>query len=312
MTRRQDGRTQPGTMHPSPLLLASFFVRSRAFQNKRLIEDAFAPYRSLRLGTTAEFPFVIAESVSVLRTNSDVREQSLLLGKIQNLRIASQKLHRIVLLPGDIFSFWRQVGAPWRMRGFAKGREVREGCVIPTTGGGLCQLSGALLEVALSADCELVERHRHTALPADVACDPRRDATLFWNYVDLRFRTPVPILFECYLTGEALVVRVRGKSLQAAIVRIARHSGRTVMRVLNAISASRFYRLVDSPVIGCKAFVHFISTFRVVCAAGAEEGTRESCGCLGRHHELSVQFLNLRVLRWATRPFDTSANMHLE
>lgn len=219
-TRRQDGRTQPGPAHPSPLALASFFVRSRAFQTKRFVEDAFASHRSLRLGTAAEFPFVIAESVSVLRTNIDVRERSLLLGKIQNLRVAAQTLHRRVLLPGEIFSFWRQVGAPWRMRGFKKGREVREGCVIPTTGGGLCQLSGALLEVASSIDCELVERHRHTALPADVAYDPRRDATIFWNYVDFRFRTPVPILFECYLTGEDLVVRVRGKSPQATTVQI--------------------------------------------------------------------------------------------
>ena len=218
--RRLYERIQMGTTHPSPLALVSFFVRSRAFQTKRLIKDTFAPYRPLRFGTTAEFPFVLAESVSVLRTNIDARERSLLLGKIQNLRVASQKLHRRVLLPGEIFSFWRQVGAPWRMRGFTKGREVREGCVVPTTGGGLCQLSGSLLEVALSVDCELIERHCHTALPADVAYDPRRDATLFWNYVDLRFRTPVPILFECYLTGEALVVRVRGKSPQATTVRI--------------------------------------------------------------------------------------------
>lgn len=217
---RQGERIQLATRHPSLLALASFFVRSRAFQTKRLILDTLAPPRSLRRSTTAEFSFVIAESVSVLRTNNDVRERSLLLGKIQNLRVASQTLHHRVLLPGQTFSFWRQVGAPWRTRGFTKGREVREGCVIPTTGGGLCQLSGALLEVALSVGCELVERHRHTALPADVAYDPRRDATLFWNYVDLRFRTPLPILFECYLTGDALVVRVRGKSPQATTVQI--------------------------------------------------------------------------------------------
>lgn len=93
--------------------------------------------------------------------------------------------------------------------------------MIPTFGGGLCQLSGSLLEVALSLDLDLLESHRHTSLPADVSRDPRRDATLFWNYVDLRFRSRVSLLFECFLTGTALVVRLRGKQPRSANVQIA-------------------------------------------------------------------------------------------
>jgi VanW like protein len=115
---------------------------------------------------------------------------NIVLGAFLLLAVKQPAKHRslIPMEPGQALptrSRWQ------RIRGFTKGREVREGCVIPTTGGGLRQLSGSLSEVALSVDCELVERHRHTALPADVAYDPCRDATLFWNYVDLRFRTPV-------------------------------------------------------------------------------------------------------------------------
>jgi vancomycin resistance protein YoaR len=196
----KNGPAKAGTAHPSNAAVLWFLFRSTALQSKRLVADTFRRDRPLKDGTDEEFPFVVAESVSPLRTNTDSRERYLQLGKIENLRLACRKIHRKVLAPGDTFSFWRQVGGPWRLRGFKKGREVREGCVIPTTGGGLCQLSGSLLQVAMSAGCELIERHCHSALPADVLYDPSRDATIFWNYVDLRFRSPIPILFECHLT----------------------------------------------------------------------------------------------------------------
>src|SRR5262249_13963057 len=155
-------------------------------------------------------------------------ERPLLLGKVENLRLACRKIHCRVLLPGQLFSFWKQVGPPWRWRGFVLGREVREGCVLPTSGGGLCQLSGSLLEAAPSLGGELVERHRHTGLPGGIASSSQRDATLFWNYVDLRFRSPVAILFECYLSEDALVVRLKGKAPRAeSLVRLNANSSRS-------------------------------------------------------------------------------------
>jgi len=217
---RQEKQGEAGTGHPGTAALLSFFVRSKALQAKRLVQDILWRNSRLEEGVEEDFPFVIAESVSPLRTNPDSRERYLQLGKIENLRLACRKIHRRILAPDQVFSFWQQVGAPWRLRGFKDGREVREGCVIPTTGGGLCQLSGSLAQVALSTDCELIERHRHTALPNDVPYDPRRDATIFWNYVDLRFQTSVPIFFECYLTADALIVRTRAKSPKASVFRI--------------------------------------------------------------------------------------------
>jgi hypothetical protein len=206
--------------HTSLLSMGSFVLRSKALQARRAVINTVARVPRLKEGVVADFPFVLAESASPLRTVRDPRERMLLLGKIENLRLACRQIHHCVLDRGGIFSFWRQVGPPWRMRGFMTGREVREGCVIPTIGGGLCQLSGSLLELAMTLDFELVERHRHTLLPVDVPQDPRRDATLFWNYVDLRFRSPVPVLFESYLTEDSLIVRVRGKVLRSPVAEL--------------------------------------------------------------------------------------------
>ncbi len=90
----------------------------------------------------------------------------------------------------EVFSFWRHVGRPTRGRGFADGRELREGCIVPSVGGGFCQLSNALYAAALDAGCEIVERHAHSRRVPGSMAEAGRDATVFWNYVDLRFRPP--------------------------------------------------------------------------------------------------------------------------
>jgi VanW like protein len=203
--------------HPSLFAMGLFTVKSRANQVKRGVANVLWRLPVLPKGETQDFPFLLAESVSPLFTASDPREQPLLLGKIENLRLACQQFQHRILLPGEMFSFWRQVGAPWKSRGFAIGREVREGCIIPTVGGGLCQLSGSLLEVILPFDFELIERHRHTALPPDVSQTSQRDATVFWNYIDLRFRSRMAVLFEAYLSEDALIVRIRGKIPQLPV-----------------------------------------------------------------------------------------------
>src|SRR5437868_4231119 len=49
-------------------------------------------------------------------------------------------------------------------------------------------------------------------LPGSMA-EAGRDATIFWNYVDLRFRPPVRSQLEVFLTRNELIVRLR--ALQA-------------------------------------------------------------------------------------------------
>jgi hypothetical protein len=211
MSSIEHGENPQETHQHSVVSIASFVARSKTLQLKRAVGNTMTKLPSLIKGALEDFPFVVAESVSPLYTSYAPGETPLLLGKIENLRLACPQIHYRILNPGDVFSFWRQIGPPWRMRGFKVGGEIREGCMIPTIGGGLCQLSGSLVEVALMLDLEIIERHTHTSLPTGVAHDARRDATVFWNYVDLRFRSPVPVLFESYLNVDSLIVRLRSK-----------------------------------------------------------------------------------------------------
>jgi hypothetical protein len=164
---------------------------------------------------------VIAESKTALWTESDRAEQFLLAGKVQNLRQAIKKLNGIELAAGATFSFWAQIGRATKSRGYVAGRELREGCIIPNVGGGLCQLSNALYDAALQANCEIVECHAHTQVIPGSLAEKGRDATVFWNYVDLRFKSAQPIRIEVRLDANNLIVKFRGEKAKPKLVQIA-------------------------------------------------------------------------------------------
>ena len=91
---------------------------------QRLAQNALRRTPLLPEGKVKDFPHIIAESVAPLRTSADPRERMLTLGKIQNLRLACRGIHRRVLGPNRVFSLWRQIGPPWRFRGFARGGDA--------------------------------------------------------------------------------------------------------------------------------------------------------------------------------------------
>lgn len=140
-------------------------------------------------------------------------------GKIHNLQIAASRLDGIVLQPDATFSFWAAVGPPWRSRGFAIGREIRLGCVVPSVGGGLCQMSGLLFLAASRLGFKIVEAHRHSRQLSDVPLAAELDATVFWNYVDLRFVAPAELRLSVNLDATHLRVALDAKQPRAAASR---------------------------------------------------------------------------------------------
>jgi hypothetical protein len=188
--------------------MVSFAARAWVFRLARGLRDAATPQPRLAARTDGNWPPEAARSASPLYSadGESPRERAWQLGKVENLRRAARRVHGVVLPAGATFSFWRQVGPPWRLRGFVIGRELREGCLIPNVGGGLCQLSNALHDCALKAGAEILERHRHTRVIPGSLAELNRDATVFWNYVDLRFRATRPLRIAVRLTRDQLVV----------------------------------------------------------------------------------------------------------
>lgn len=112
-------------------------------------------------------------------------------GKKHNLREAASRINKIVLQPGETFSFWRAVGNPNNSRRFTYGRSLRNGVPVKDFGGGLCQAAGIMHHISLIAGLEIRERHNHSV---DLYDDNTRfaplgsDATVFYGYKDFRLR----------------------------------------------------------------------------------------------------------------------------
>ena len=187
---------------------AIFAAKAGLLRVRRSLSDVVDPtVRRHPTGTHAEGPCLV-EVATPLYTDTDPNERALQMGKVQNLRIGARAMDGIRLDAGDVFSFWAQVGRPARSHGFVEGRELRQGCIIATIAGGLCQLSNSLYRAARASGCDIVERHGHTAPITGSPFPPGEDATVFWNYVDLRFRAPRPLILRARLSQIDLIVRL--------------------------------------------------------------------------------------------------------
>ena len=196
---------------PRRLSAVIFHVKVVAHRARRTVRNLTDDKPRLEQVDSADFSVILAEARSPLWSDSRSAERRFQLGKVQNLRRAVRAFDRLLVPQGETFSFWRQLGGPSRRRGFVTGRMLQQGCLMPATGGGLCQISNALYQAALASGCEIVERHAHSRRVPGSAAALGRDATVAWNYVDLRFRPRAPLLIEARLTPDELVVRFRGR-----------------------------------------------------------------------------------------------------
>jgi hypothetical protein len=195
------------------------FVSDTIFRLKTLVLTIQRVFKNL-LSSTSKFydkgllieQPIIASSESDLWNPFDNKENWILTaGKIQNLRIAAKKIHGIEVKANETFSFWRHIGNPNFGKGYVIGREIREGCIVPTIAGGLCQLSNALYDAALKANFDIVERHKHTKVIKGSLAEQDRDATVKWNYIDLQFKSNFDFRIEVELSSDKLMVRLRSE-----------------------------------------------------------------------------------------------------
>jgi vancomycin resistance protein VanW len=107
-------------------------------------------------------------------------------GKRRNVALAAPAFDGLVLSPQQPLSFWRTLGRVRAEAGYAVGRELAGGCVVPALGGGLCLLSNAIFALAALSGWRIVERHAHSrGVGRAEPDDDGLDATVFWPHLDL-------------------------------------------------------------------------------------------------------------------------------
>src|SRR5579859_336276 len=189
-----------------PALYPVSVAAHRALRRVRwLAEGQHPPERDVAMPAGC----TIARHSSVIYRRLDGVDMQLQENKRYNLALAITALDGRVLRPGDEISFWRCIGPPTARRGYLPGLILENGHMGVDVGGGLCQLSNLLYWLVLHSPLEVTERHHHGY---DIFPDSGRvlpfgsGATVFYNYIDLRFRNPTiqPIRLDLSLDDEEL------------------------------------------------------------------------------------------------------------
>lgn len=128
-----------------------------------------------------------------------------------NIKLAVEKINGTVILPGEIFSYNNIVGNRTELAGFKTAPMYQNGKIVDGIGGGICQVSSTLYNVAIYANLEIIERKNHQFLPAYI--QPGRDATVTDGYVDFKFKNTrtYPIKLICSAESGILTVKLYGK-----------------------------------------------------------------------------------------------------
>ncbi len=186
------------------------FLGSCYYQLKRYGQWCFSRKKWAKTHTEhALEELVFRHETPLIRKLKDV-DMWMQRNKVNNLTIASRRLNKIVLRPGETFSFWRLTGKPTGRKGYLEGMLLSHGKVIGAIGGGLCQLSNLIYWSALHTPLAVIERHRHNY---DVFPDSNRKlpfgsgATCAYNYIDLQIYngTNQPYQLLIHLTDSQLV-----------------------------------------------------------------------------------------------------------
>ncbi len=198
-----------------PFLLP-FRIKQRKVFKK--LEDKLKGYKFSKTKNDSELPFRIFKHKSLLIRKLGDTDIQLQYNKITNLKLASSKINKIIIKPGETFSFWSLVGNISKEDGYKDGVVLLNGEAKTGTGGGLCQLGNLLYWMFLHTELITKERYRHSY-------DPFPDygrvipfgtgATLMNGIIDLKVYNNSDITYQVivYLDDEYIRGEIRASNI---------------------------------------------------------------------------------------------------
>lgn len=126
--------------------------------------------------------------------------------KVFNLKLAAAVLDKVIIRPGETFSFWQLVHAATRSVPFKNGLTMIDGQLTTAPGGGLCQMSNSLFWTLLHTPLTIAERHGHAVKdfpepPSDAIIGV--DATVSEGWLDLKLKNETTATFQIGIAFDA-------------------------------------------------------------------------------------------------------------
>ena len=82
--------------------------------------------------------------------------------RVFNVHLMADFLNGYKIAPGARFSFNQAVGPRTADRGFLEGQAIENGVLVPSIGGGVCQVATTVFDAAINGGYEVNERHNHS------------------------------------------------------------------------------------------------------------------------------------------------------
>lgn len=182
---------------------------------KRNIRDKRADINFASEKEDVLLPVSVYSHKSLIRRKLGNVDMTLQNNKAVNLSIAAPKVDKIIIRPGQVFSFWYLVGKVSEKQGYKTGLTIKSGNPSSDIGGGMCQFTNLIHWLVLHSPLTIVEHHHHDGV--DLFPDFGRvvpfgtGTSILYNYKDYRFRNDTPYTFQLtvftddeYLVGNLL------------------------------------------------------------------------------------------------------------
>lgn len=178
-------------------------------------------------GTSQKFA-VVAEETQARHTREELEAVTDLLGsystnysssssnRIANIANGASLIDETVVYPGETFSFLEHVVPFTAANGYYQATGYSGGKVVPSTGGGICQVSSTMYNAVLRAELEVVERANHGLTVGYVPLGA--DATVAEGSVDFKFKNNLenPVYIEAYTWQGNVYVCIYGHETRPA------------------------------------------------------------------------------------------------
>lgn len=136
-------------------------------------------------------------------------------GRKVNIRVASENLNGLVVMPGDSVSASTMMKERTPENGYELAGEYLEGETVEAYGGGVCQVATTLYNALLKSEIQIDKRYNHSMLVS--YAQPSFDAAISWGTKDLVFTndTGAPIYIASSCDGATLTFTIYGKEYRS-------------------------------------------------------------------------------------------------
>lgn len=110
----------------------------------RKLKNLFSSESFAKTKSEEELPIVIYKHNSLIRRTLGNVNTQLQNNKAVNLAISAPKVNKVLIKPGETFSFWLLVGNTTKRKGYKEGLTIEKNSTSSGIGGGMCQFTNLI------------------------------------------------------------------------------------------------------------------------------------------------------------------------